>query len=86
MGTNIKTCVICKNPINTKKDSYCHLIDYNRGQFFMECFYHTKCYNDQIKGQNPDQKAMKVFALKMLSDTNKLLRKAKGEPEEVYTV
>ncbi len=74
-----KICLICQIEIK-KKDNYCHLIDYKSGEFFMEGFYHTLCYNNQIKGLNPQQK----MVASLLDKTNKLLNRVQGEPEKVY--
>ena len=82
MDTNIKTCGICTKEINLKVDSYCHLIDYNKGKFHMEGFYHIQCYQDKIKGD----KDIKKMAFGLFKRTNKLLNKAEGKEEEVYEI
>ena len=63
--------------INLKKDNYCHLIDYKKGKFFLEGHYHTKCYNDRVKG---DPK-MKALAMGLLGKANKLLKETGVEEE-----
>ena len=78
-----KICAICKRIIEPK-DNYCRLTDYKAGEFFMESYYHTTCYNNQIQGVNPEQKKMKKAALSMLANAQKMMRKLQGEPEEVY--
>lgn len=52
-----KNCCICQQSINLEKDSYVHLIDYKKGKFFVEGYYHNKCWNEkfnvarQVKGR-----------------------------------
>jgi len=82
MSEKIKICVICKKEIKPK-DNYCRLTDYKQGEFFMENYYHTLCYNNQIRGVNPEQKKV---ALALLREVKKLINRAKGEPEEVYEI
>ena len=79
----IKICEICKKEIK-KEDNYCRLTDYKLGEFFSEGFYHTKCYNDQIKGMNPDQVKMKKMALGMLGKANQLLHRSGLVKEEYH--
>ncbi len=80
-----KICAICKNII-LPDDNYCRLTDYKAGEIFMQCYYHTLCYNNQIRGMNPEQKKMKKLSLAMLQRANKLMDKVEGKPEEVYEV
>jgi len=77
----IKVCSICHNEINPKTN-YCRLIDYHKGAFLTEKFYHTLCFNQQIKGVNPQQK----MAMSLLDKANKLLNRVQGEPEKVYEI
>ncbi len=81
-----KICVLCKRIIDLERDNYCRLTDWNQGKFYLENYYHTTCYNNQIKGVNPEQNKMKKAAFSMLQRANKLLNKAEGKPEEVYEV
>ena len=82
---DVKICVLCKKII-TSKDNYCRLTDFLKGEFYMESFYHTICYNNQIKGMNPEQTRMKKVAFSMLQRANKLMNRIDGKPEEVYEV
>ena len=83
----IKTCEICKREIQPK-DDYCRITDYHLGEFYLEKFYHTLCYNNQIRAMNPEQKKMKALALATLAKANKMLARVGGgdEPEKVYEV
>ncbi len=75
-----KICKICNEEIKAK-DNYLRLTDYHLGKFFMEGFYHTPCFNKQIKGVNPQQKV----AMKMLDKAHQLLnRMGVEEPKKVY--
>jgi len=82
---DVKICVLCKRII-TSKDNYVRLTDYHLGEFYMESFYHTICFNNQIKGMNPEQTKMKKVAYSMLQRANKLMNNIQGKPEEVYEV
>jgi len=64
MAKNIKKCLICKQHIHIEIDDYVHLIDYLKGQFDCEGFYHTKCYVNQITLNNPAQVKAKKDAMK----------------------
>ena len=77
----VKICAICHITIHAK-DDYCRLTDYRKGKFFVEYFYHTLCFNQQIKGMNPQQK----MAMSMLDKANKLLNRVQGEPEKIYDI
>ncbi len=82
---NKKTCAICNKEIKPN-DNYCRLTDYKQGEFNMESFYHTNCFNDKIKGGDKDQSKMKFMAMSMLKRASKMMNKIDGggEPEEVY--
>jgi len=80
-----KICAICKREIKPK-DNYCRITDYNQGVFFMESYYHTLCYNNQVEGKNPEQLKMKKVALGMLANAQKMIDKLQGKPQEVYVV
>lgn len=51
-------CRLCKKPINTKKDVYCHIKDYREGKLFDEAYYHTLCYVDKIKKRDETKKVI----------------------------
>lgn len=67
-----KMCGICLKDIDITKDDYCHLEDFHLGKFYMEGYYHTKCYNDKIKGQE-DMFAMKKQTMALLKKAGELL-------------
>jgi len=66
-----KQCQLCRLPINITKDDYCQLIDFHNGKFFGEGFYHTKCYNERLRGTE-ESKALRKAAWGMLNKVNKL--------------
>lgn len=77
-----KICAICNGKIKPK-DDYCRITDYKKGIFYIENFYHTICYNKQIRGENPQQKV----AMGLLDKVNKLLNRIgvdEPEPKKVY--
>jgi len=80
---DIKICKICKKGIK-RKDNYCRITDYNKGEFLREGFYHTLCYTQQIKSLNPDQLKMKKVALGMLGKANKIMNKYGLVKEEYH--
>jgi len=70
-----KICLICRNKISSKAD-YCHLIDYKKGVFHSEGFYHTICYVNRISGKdNPDR----VMARGLMMQAAQVLNHAKKE-------
>jgi len=75
-----KVCKICQKEI-LEKDNYVRITDYKEGKFFMEEFYHTLCYTNQIKGVNPQQK----MAAGMLNQAKQLLDRVQGK-QEVFQV
>jgi hypothetical protein len=77
-----KQCQLCRLPINIAKDNYCQLIDYSKGKFFEEKFYHTKCYIERLRGTE-ESKALRSVAWKMLGKVNKLTG---GEEKEEYVI
>jgi len=79
----LKFCVICKKEIKAK-DNYCRLTDYIKGVFFSEGFYHTLCYNNQIRGMNPAQVKMKRLALGVLGKASSLLNQTRGKATEYH--
>ena len=78
-----KICRICKQRIKDE-DNYVRLTDYKRGDFFMECFYHTLCYNNQLQRKNPEQIAMKNTAAKLLNKAHFLLNKVQPEVYDIH--
>lgn len=77
----LKVCNLCKKEI-LDKDNYVRITDYKEGKFFLEGFYHTLCYANQIKGLNPQQQQ----AQGMLNQAKQLLERVQGKPKEVYQV
>lgn len=70
----IKKCELCKGVVNDK-DNFVRLTDYQEGKVYMEKFYHTVCFNNQIKGANPQQQAM----FQLIGKLNTVLDKVGGE-------
>lgn len=81
---NSCVCNICKRIIFTKTEDYCHLEDFHMGEFWREGFYHTKCFNEKIKG-TPEMNAMKRKAMKLLNAAGKMIN-IEEEPVEVVYV
>jgi len=77
----MKVCKICGKEI-LDKENYVRITDYQLGVFFLEEFYHTLCYTNQIKEVNPQQK----MAAGMLKQAKELLDRVQGKPTEVYQV
>ena len=69
---NACICVICNRIIFTNVDNYCHLIDYHKGQFEREGFYHTQCFNDKLKGSS-DLSAMKKQTMALLKRAGEMV-------------
>ena len=70
MGEEIKICGLCQQEIDTSRDNYCVLTDYKSGQFYMEGYYHTQCYNDTLN----------LKKQKMLGSFKQLLQSVKFSP------
>jgi len=75
----IEKCMICFLPINIDKDSYVHLIDYKLGKFYIEGYYHNKCWNEKIDVA----KQLKLRTFGLLDKVEGLLGFKK---EEVYEI
>jgi len=78
-------CGICNKIIFRKIDNYCNLLDYYKGNFVQEGFYHTKCYNDKIKG-NAELDSMKKKTMQLLDGARKMLGMKDEEPMEVIRI
>lgn len=74
----IEICGLCKKQINTKTDDFCHLIDYKKGKFLMEGFYHKICWVESLR-QN---RAMKHYAMNTLRRANVMLNQFGGGKTE----
>lgn len=70
-----KICRICQNQIKPK-DNFCRLTDYKKGEFADEGFYHTLCYVNQIKHQNPNQLDVKKTILNLAGRADKMMIEA----------
>ena len=78
MEKKIKKCAICGKDILMEIEHYVRVTDYRNGIFYIEFFYHNKCYLDRInKGST-----MQQMAMKMLKRTNKLLDQAGIDDDE----
>lgn len=73
-----RTCLICRNAID-RKDNYCRLTDYHKGKQFKEGFYHTDCFNEQIRGRKAEEIYIKKMAMATLINANKALGKFSKE-------
>jgi hypothetical protein len=71
MSKDIKTCAICHLKIDDK-DNYYLLQSYRLGTYLGKKYYHWKCFNDKIKGDE-DMEYMKRHAIKLLDKTNKMV-------------
>jgi len=76
-------CGVCKMIINTKIDNFVNLIDYKKGSFFAEGFYHTQCYNDKLKG-GEDMKKMKAMTFGLLKKARSIV--GVEEPTQVVEI
>lgn len=76
----VKICKLCNVKIKSK-DNYVRLTDYKAGKFFMEGFYHTKCYTDKIKGHDLQVTALKKMAFNLVGRANKMMDQAGVEKE-----
>lgn len=47
----IECCCLCKKEIDTTKEKYIALLDYNKSNLYSKGFYHLKCLKDIISGQ-----------------------------------
>lgn len=74
-----KQCRLCRLPIDIGADNYCKLIDYYKGKFYCEEYYHLKCFNEKMRGTE-ESKALRKAAWSLLGRVNKLT----GKGEEVY--
>jgi len=81
MKKEIKKCRICNEGINLGKDNYCHLIDYFKGKFLEEGYYHTKCWNAKLN-QGKELGAMKKAMWGLIRKANKQM----GGEEVEYQV
>lgn len=77
-------CGICNKIIFTKIDNYCHLLDYFKGHFIQEGYYHTSCYKDKIKGQQDRELSlMKKKAFGILNKASEMLGMKEEEGEVI---
>ena len=78
-------CRICNKLIFFNVDDYCHLLDYYKGKFLREGFYHTKCFNDKIKG-NAELDLMKKKAMALLNKAGEMIGMSDDKPMEVVHI
>ena len=72
-------CEICKKEIK-KKDNYCRITDYKEGEFLIEKFYHTQCYNDRLRGKMEKGKmALMAMVGNLVGRADKQLRRIESE-------
>ncbi len=65
----VQVCIVCRNMINTDAEDYCRITDYNKGAFYMEGYYHTKCFQERLKGS----KALQSMAASVLHKANSMM-------------
>lgn len=74
-------CRLCKLVIK-EKDNYVRITDFQQGEFFMEGFYHNKCYHQALKS-GKEMSVMKNMAFNLMKRTGVMLDEAGvGNPEE----
>jgi len=78
MKDKIKICGLCHKEIKLESDTYCHIEDFAKGNFFAEGWYHTSCWNENFNVAN--QMKNKVF--RMMNRVEKFL----PEEEEVIKI
>jgi len=72
-------CDLCKGEINTKKERYVHIEDYNKEKIEKEMWYHIKCFK---KGMNRELTELEKNAKNMLNTAGKVFNKVvKDNPE-----
>jgi hypothetical protein len=76
-----ETCSLCQGEINIKKDNFCHLIDYRKGKFIGEGFYHIICWNNNLK----KNKEAKQMAFDLLKRANTMMDNLEGR-KQIYEV
>lgn len=47
----IEVCNICQKNVNTSKDKWVAVIDYNKQKKMVTKFYHLTCLNDLLQGR-----------------------------------
>lgn len=82
-------CNLCHEEINLSKDNYVKVTDYKRGNFFMENYYHNKCYNDVLAEIKLNRQKLLVKSLdKLLVRADQLVEKQEElsgvKKEKVY--
>ena len=82
---NQSICPICNKIIYKNVDDYCNLKDFNKGKFYCEAFYHTKCFNEKIKGSK-EINDMKSKAMKLLNAAGKMIGLEEDKPKEVVYI
>jgi len=62
-------CALCKNEIETKKEKYVHVEDYDKEEKIKEIWCHVVCFN---KAMNRDLTQMEKQAQMLLSKANNI--------------
>lgn len=78
-------CKICNKIIFTNVENYCHLEDFRKGKFYMDGYYHTKCFNDKIKG-SAELNSMKKQTMALLKKAGELIGMQDKDKEEVVYI
>lgn len=62
-------CNLCKNEIDTKKERYVHVEDFDRGKFVKDLWAHLPCFN---RAMNKDLTELEKQAKVMLSQAGRV--------------
>lgn len=80
----MKTCVICKEPIDEKKDRWVRLTDFNKGKQAGEVFYHLSCWKDRFIISNTERK--KRMYQQSQKAIGKIIRAINPNPQQIVDI
>jgi len=72
-------CNLCKKEINTEKERYTHVEDWNKEKRTTEVWCHSSCFR---KAMNRDLTELELKAKQMLSQAGKIFNKISPQMEE----
>jgi len=75
-------CDLCKNEINTKKEKYVHIEDWDKEEIKKEMWMHLACFN---KAMNKDLTNLQKQAQEMLNKAGTIFNKISPKIDE-YTI
>ena len=85
MKTQIKTCGICKLPINEKKE-YCEFIQYKKlNDILSRAYYHVNCFKDRLHGSKEQKEALEK-SMRVLDNVQKKFGLEEDKKEEVVYI